>query len=38
MTTDNQPIYPYDAGDDFDAEDYGSDDLDKEPGNDEGIG
>jgi len=35
---DNQPIYPYDAGDDFDAEDYGPDDLDKDDGNDEGIG
>ena len=43
MTTDsnardNQPIYPYDAGGDFDAGDYGDDDLDMQPGNDEGIG
>lgn len=28
----------YDAGDDFDAGDYGNDDLDKYPENDEGIG
>ena len=28
---DNQPIYPYDAGDDFDAGDYGNDDMDKDP-------
>ena len=35
---DNQPIHPYDAGDDFDAEDYGNDDLDKDDCNDEGIG
>jgi hypothetical protein len=35
---DKQPISPYDAGDDFDAEDYGNDDLDKDEGNDEGIG
>lgn len=35
---DTEPIYPYDAGDDFSTEDYGSDDLDKEEGNDEGIG
>jgi hypothetical protein len=36
--TDSQPIRPYDAGDDFDEEDYGNDDLDKDEGNDEGIG
>lgn len=31
---DNQPIHPYDAGHDFETEDYGNDDLDK----DDGIG
>ena len=34
----HEPIRPYDAGDDFDDEDYGNDDLDKDEGNDEGIG
>ncbi len=35
---DTEPIYPYDAVDDFDAGDYGNDDLDKDDSNDEGIG
>ena len=35
---DTEPIFPYDAGDDFDVADYGDDDLDKDDGNDEGIG
>ena len=35
---DTEPIFPYDAGDDFDVADYGNDDLDKDDGNDEGIG
>ena len=33
-----EPVWPYDAGDDFDKEDYGDDDLDKAPNSDEGIG
>jgi hypothetical protein len=35
---DTEPIFPYDAGDDFDVADYDNDDLDKDGGNDEGIG
>jgi len=31
-------VWPYDRGPDFSEDDYGRDDLDKAPGNDEGIG